>query len=98
MPTKRTLEERLAKLDAQKKTLQARLSRQTRARDTRRKVLLGAFVLNEMQTDAAFQEKVTRKLSGFLSRDADKALFADFLGDGVAKTRNTDTADAGPEH
>jgi len=91
MATKRTLEERLAQLDAQKKTLQARLSRQTRARDTRRKVLLGAFVLNEMQTDPAFQEKVSSKLAGFLSRDADKALFTDFLGDGATNAQTVET-------
>lgn len=48
MPRK-TIEERLAQLDAQKKALKARLSKQERTEDTRRKVLLGAFVLHRLE-------------------------------------------------
>ena len=39
---KKSIAERIAQLEAQKKTLQARLGKQERAKDTRRKVLLGA--------------------------------------------------------
>ncbi len=83
---KRSIEERLAQLDAQRKTLQARLGKQERARDTRRKVLLGALVLHRI---AAVQEKgenagwltqwIKRELPEFLTHDNDKALFADLL-------------------
>jgi hypothetical protein len=82
----RSIEERLAQLDAQRKTLQARLGKQERAKDTRRKVLLGALVLHRI---GAAQEKgedggwltqwVKRELPEFLTRDNDKALFADLL-------------------
>ena len=48
---RRTIEQRLAQLEAQKKTLQSRLGKQERARDTRRKVLLGALVLHRLQSD-----------------------------------------------
>ncbi|MGO8063825.1 mobilization protein, partial [Rhizobium johnstonii] len=39
---RKTIGERLAQLEAQRKTLQIRLGKQERAIDTRRKVLIGA--------------------------------------------------------
>ena len=42
---RKTIEQRLAELDAQRATLKARLGKQERANDTRRKVLLGALVV-----------------------------------------------------
>ena len=67
------------------KTLKARLSKQERAHDTRRKVLLGAFVLHRL--DASKDEEFSRRLGDwlrrelpdFLTRDVDKELFADLL-------------------
>ena len=43
---RKTIEERLAQLDAQRKTLEARLDKQERAEDTRRKLLIGALVMS----------------------------------------------------
>ena len=83
--TRRTIEQRLAQLEAQKKTLQARLGKQDRARDTRRKVLLGALVLHRLQSDkpdasaAWLRTWLTSELPGFLTRDMDKALLADLM-------------------
>ena len=83
MAAKRSIEERIAQLEAQKKALQARLSRQDRARDTRRKVLLGALLLHHIESDSAQGDQlyawVTRELPGFLTRENDLALFEDFL-------------------
>jgi hypothetical protein len=82
---KRTIEQRLAQLDAQRKTLQSRLGKQERARDTRRKILLGALVLHRLEQsgDGEFSKRLgdwlRRELPGFLTRDDDKALFADLL-------------------
>ena len=81
---KRSIEERLAQLDAQRQALKARLTTQERARDTRRKVLLGALVLhrlgeNNSPFDQALKEWLQRELPGFLSRPDDKALFNDIL-------------------
>ncbi len=82
---KRSIEERLAQLDAQRKTLQATLGRQERANDTRRKVLLGALVLQRLETskDAEFVDRVRawlkRELPGFLTRDGDRTLFPDLI-------------------
>lgn len=82
---RRTIEERLAQLDNQRKTLQARLGQQERARDTRRKVLLGALVLNRLESAPTVELKgtmedwVTQHLPGFLTREVDVELFADLL-------------------
>ncbi len=83
---KKSIEQRLAELDAQRSALKARLSKQDRANDTRRKVLLGALVLHRLENtnDPEFTKRLgdwlRRELPGFLTRDNDKALFADLLG------------------
>lgn len=81
---KKSIAERIAQLDSRKKALQSRLSKQERADDTRRKVLLGALILHQIESDREFgvtlRNFVKRELPGFLSRDADKALFAGVLG------------------
>lgn len=82
---RRSIEERISQLDAQRKTLQARLGKQERAKDTRRKILLGALVLYRLEKrgDEEFTKVLAawlrRELPSFLTRDDDKALFADLL-------------------
>jgi hypothetical protein len=88
--TRRTIEQRLAQLEAQKKTLQARLGKQERARDTRRKVLLGALVLHRLQfakpdaSSAWLRTWLSSELPAFLTRDMDKALLVDLMPGGIA--------------
>ena len=86
--TRKSIEEQLAQLDAKRLALKARLTTQERAKDTRRKILLGELVLNALeaaQTDTKNNDNeqllgwVKRELPGFLTRDADKALFTDLL-------------------
>ncbi len=83
---RKSIAERIAQLDAQKRALQARMGKQERANDTRQKILLGTFVLHRLENagDVEFSkhlgEWLRRELPGFLSRDSDKALFADLLG------------------
>lgn len=82
---RKTIEQRLAELDAQRASLKARLSKQERANDTRRKVLLGALVLHRLDNsnDPDFTRRLgdwlRKELPGFLTRDGDKELFADLL-------------------
>ena len=81
---RRSIKERLDHLEAQRKTLQARLGKQERARDTRRKVLLGALLLHRLDngdddTSKRLADWLRRELPGFLKRDDDKALFGDLL-------------------
>lgn len=83
---RRSIAVRLAQLDAQRKTLTARLGKQDRANDTRRKVLLGALVLQRLETsaDPEFSKRLAdwlrRELPGFLVREVDRTLLADLIG------------------
>lgn len=89
---RKSIEQRLAELEAQRSALKARLSKQERANDTRRKVLLGALVLHRLENtnDPEFTKRLgdwlRRELPGFLTRDNDKALFSDLLGPAPATT------------
>ncbi|MGO7377520.1 mobilization protein [Rhizobium ruizarguesonis] len=82
---RKSIGERLAQLEAQRKTLQIRLSKQERAIDTRRKVLIGALVLHRLENDRDVQiggglaEWLRRELPKFLTRDGDRDLFDDLL-------------------
>ena len=74
--------EQVKKLKEQKKVLEQRLRKaQTRDRkkerkdDTRRKILAGAWLLDEMNQRPDFKEFVYKKLDSFLTRPADRALF-----------------------
>ena len=85
---RKSIEERLAQLDAQRAALKSRLSKQERANDTRRKVLLGALVLHRLeggpdQFSRDLGDWLRRELPGFLTRDGDKELFADLLKERV---------------
>ncbi len=87
---RKSIEERLAQLDAQRAALKARLSKQERANDTRRKVLLGALVLHRLENsnDPDFTRRLgdwlRRELPDFLTRPGDKELFADLIGNAPA--------------
>ncbi|WP_019998894.1 hypothetical protein [Aureimonas ureilytica] len=80
-----TIEERIAQLETRKRTLQARLNKQDRARDTRRKVLLGALLLQRLEAgrDPEFTRRLsdwlTDELPGFLVRPEDRKLFPEFI-------------------
>jgi len=94
---KRSIAERLAQLEAQRKALQTKLGKQERAKDTRRKVLLGAFVLYRLEKgqDAFSKEQLPawlkKELPGFITREDDAALFTDLLGEPASKTASSDT-------
>ena len=82
---RKTIEMRFAELVARTKAVKARMSKQERARDTRRKVLVGALVLHRLDSskDEEFSRRLgdwlRRELPDFLTRDVDKELFADLL-------------------
>lgn len=82
---KMSIEDKIAQLEARAKTLRARLANQERAKDTRRKILIGALILYRLENNptAEFSKYLTnwlqRELPGFLTREEDKALFADIL-------------------
>ncbi|ESQ76555.1 hypothetical protein [Asticcacaulis sp. YBE204] len=80
---RKSIEEQLAQLEARQKTLKARLSKRERAVDTRRKVLLGAFVLYRLEHNDPFADDlktwIRREFPQFLSRDTDVDLFNDLI-------------------
>ncbi|NTA39786.1 mobilization protein [Agrobacterium salinitolerans] len=89
---RKTIEQRLAELEAKRSALRARLSKTERNNDMRRKVLIGSLVLHHLETsdDQDFKQQLgdwlRRELPGFLTRDNDKALFADLIGQGLPGT------------
>ena len=88
---KLSIEARIAQLEARKKSLQAKLGKQERARDTRRKILIGALVLDHLTSrhganvpdhfnaQGSFTDWLKRELPGFLTREDDRALFPEFI-------------------
>ena len=46
-----------------------------RKKDTRRKILLGALMLDLMKKGELDDKKIMKRLGGFLSRDTDRQLF-----------------------
>ena len=100
---RKTIEQRLAELDAQRSALKALLSKTERNNDMRRKVLIGALVLHHLETsnDQVFKQQLgewlRRELPGFLTRDNDKALFADLIGQRLTGTaENGDSGQGAP--
>lgn len=100
---RKTIEQRLAELDAQRSALKARLSKTERNNDMRRKVLIGSLVLHHLETanDQVFKQQLgdwlRRELPGFLTRDNDKALFDDLIGQGLTGTaENGDSGQGAP--
>ena len=76
------MSERLQRLKEQKDVLDARIQ-QIRAKekmkerklDTRRKIVVGAFILSKMDKDPAFEQQVLSKLEKTLRREIDRELF-----------------------
>jgi len=96
---RRSLPERLAQLEAQTLALKARLEKQTRAEDTRRRILLGGLVQQALDTDApiapALRAWLQEALPAVVTRRADRALFEDLLPDQPASGDETEGAPAG---
>ena len=72
-------EEKLKQLKAQKQQIEARkraaAAKITRQQDTRRKVLVGAMVLDMMERDDANRQRFMQRLDSYLTRPDDRALF-----------------------
>ena len=72
-------EERLGQLKAQQHALQARekkkLAEQQRSDDTRRKILLGAYMLKKMGDSDFEKQKILAELNEYLTEPRDRRLF-----------------------
>jgi hypothetical protein len=82
---RRTIAQRLAQREVRMQSQQARLSKRVQAREIRRKIVLGAFILHHVRTNAdteivaRLRDWLRRDLLGFLTHDGDKNLFRDLL-------------------
>lgn len=56
-------------------------SKLNRKQDSKRKILMGAMVEHLIETDKLSKKFITDELESFLTRDSDKALFADYFSD-----------------
>lgn len=60
------------KMEAMKRAAETKVQR---AKDTRKKILLGAFFLDRMEKNPEYAAKVVTNLGDFLKREDDRALF-----------------------
>jgi hypothetical protein len=72
-------EEKLKQLKAQQQQIEARkraaLTKKKRADDTRRKILVGAAILNAIEQGKMTNSVVLALMNDFLTRDDDRTLF-----------------------
>ena len=71
--------EKLKQLKAQKQAIEARQrakqKEQDRKDDTRRKILLGSYLIKKMESNEANKEKILADLNEYLTEDRDRKLF-----------------------
>jgi large subunit ribosomal protein L7/L12 len=66
---------RREELNAQIQKIKAQEASQKRKFDTRRKILLGALMMEMMDSGELDKNKIMKRLDGFLTRDIDRSLF-----------------------
>ena len=62
-------------LKAQIRKEKNKLDQAERKKDTRRKILLGALMMDMMKKGELDEKKILKRLDGFLSRNTDRQLF-----------------------
>ena len=62
-------------LNAQIQKERNKHTQQQRKEDTRRKILLGALVMDLMKKGELDEKKIMKRLDGFLTKDIDRKLF-----------------------
>ena len=79
--------ERVAKAHERVRKLEAQERKTERAKDTRRKVLLGALVMEELERDTPMRSELERwlaeRLPGYLIREHDRDVMAQFMDGGT---------------
>ena len=68
------LDKKISSLQARKMAEVARLKKQKRKEDTRRKILVGAYYLDQAEKTGTM-EKIIQKMDEFLVREHDRRLF-----------------------
>ena len=68
------LEEQAAQLKARIASEKAKIANQARKDDTRRKILVGAYFIEQAEQNGTMEELI-KKIDSFLTREKDRALF-----------------------
>ena len=69
------LEEQRARINAEIQRVKAREQQQKRKEETRRKVLVGAWMMGKVQSGEWPEQKLIEAMDSYLERDHDRALF-----------------------
>ncbi|HAT7507107.1 MULTISPECIES: hypothetical protein [Enterobacteriaceae] len=69
------LEEQRARINAEIQRVRAREQQQERKNETRRKVLVGAWMMGKVQSGEWPEQKLIEAMDSYLERDHDRALF-----------------------
>lgn len=62
------------KIEARIQAVEARVKHKERKKDTRRKILIGSYYLDQAQQQGKWEE-IKQLMADYLSRDSDRALF-----------------------
>lgn len=79
-----TLKEKKERIEARIKNIEAKEKSKAKKMDTRRKILIGAFYMEQMEKDEVLRKKIIGRLEGFLTRPLDRKLF------GLPETKNVE--------
>jgi large subunit ribosomal protein L7/L12 len=90
-PRLKKLKLRKDQIEARIRNLEARDKAREKKRDTRRKILIGAFYMEQMEKDEMLKKKILSGLNGFLVRENDRELF------GLGEKRPVEKADTPPK-
>lgn len=71
----RQLEEQRARINAEIQRVRSRESQEERKRETRRKILVGAMVLDQVERGEWPEKRLKTAMDRFLDREQDRALF-----------------------
>ncbi|PID65975.1 MAG: hypothetical protein CR977_00055 [Gammaproteobacteria bacterium] len=75
MPTLEELEKKRAKIQEQIRKKKAEITKAERKKDTRKKILLGSLVQEQIKRGEITESDLQEKLDKFLTRKTDRELF-----------------------
>ena len=70
-----TLKKKKEQIEARIKNMEAKEKSKAKKLDTRRKILIGVMVMEQMEKDEIVKKKILMNLDGFLTRPMDRMLF-----------------------
>ena len=74
-PKLKKLQQKKDQIDARIKLIESREKAKAKKDDTRRKILIGAMIMEQMEKSDESKKKALANLNGFLTRPLDRKLF-----------------------